>query len=172
MKRTFRLCGFGSVGEQAPHPHAVGPLVYRECVYHPLYLFVVLHLHNPHVVNPKSSFSVCTSNSSMEQTRGTVSQLMEKKRYTAFALMAATIITQCYTACHVMLMVRNFIREAMQNNKPMGFVVDTIDRVCLACLMALIVITVLIWTCYKCFGPVTPSSDDTATEPEGNGHDD
>lgn len=103
----------------------------------------------------------------MKHERDTVFGLMMKrKRYTVLDLVTATVMTQCFTACFVLLMLRECIREAMRDGKSLVSAFDTIDATFRVYLLVSIVAAVSLWVCYKYTERFFPSSDDT--KPEGH----
>jgi hypothetical protein len=109
----------------------------------------------------------------MEHEQDTVFGLMiKKKRYTVLDLVTATMITQCFTACFVLLLVRECIREAMRDGKSLVSAFDAIDATFRVYLLVSIATAVSLRMFYMYVKLSFPSSDDTATEPEGRGHED
>ena len=109
----------------------------------------------------------------MEHERDTVFGLMiKKKRYTVLDLVTATMLTQCFTACLVLLLDRECIREAMRDGKLLVSAFDAIDATFRVHLLVSIATSISLWFCYKYIERSFPSSDDTATEPKGRGHED
>jgi hypothetical protein len=109
----------------------------------------------------------------MEHEQDTVFGLMiKKKRYTVLDLVTATMITQCFTACFVLLLVRECIREAMRDGKSLVSAFDAIDATFRVYLLVSIATAVSLRMFYMYVKRFLPSSDDTATEPEGRGHED
>jgi hypothetical protein len=109
----------------------------------------------------------------MEHERDTVFGLMiKKKRYTVLDLVTATMITQFFTACFVLLLVRECIREAMRDGKSLVSALDAIDATFRVYLLVSIATEVSLRMFYMYVKRFLPSIDDTATEPEGRGHED
>ncbi len=109
----------------------------------------------------------------MEHERDTVFGLMiEKKRYTVLDLVTATMITHYFTACIVLLLDRECIREAMRDGKSLVSAFDAIDATFRVYLLVSIATVVSLRMFYMYVERFFPSSDDTATEPESRGHED
>lgn len=108
----------------------------------------------------------------MGQARNTVSELTKKKRYTVSDLVVALWLTQCFTICLVLLILRDHIARPMRDNEPLGFTFDTIDKALSAFTLLALVSIIVIWACFKCLERIAPSSNNTAAEPEGSSHED
>lgn len=109
----------------------------------------------------------------MEHERDTAfGRMIKRKRYTVLDLVTATMITQCSTACLVLLLVRECIREAMRDGKSLVSAFDAIDATFRVYLLVSIATSISLWVYYKYVERFFPSSDDTATEPESRGHED